>query len=286
MPNTPPAWVPLARNAVNPSKKALIVEGDDDFRVLQEWLRKEPIPSWTNKIFLTQANSRGAVLKGLKHLDDEDDAEKASIFGLVDRDEWEAADVAELRTERPTLLVNLERHSIESYFCDPSELIPILESWQKTGEYDFAGVIAALPALCEASLVNRVPHWALCCVVERRAKMISLDAEYPHYFKGRCPLPTDNEIRAKLQEWAALFDADAIFDEYTALRDASRARPLNEQYRSCVEPKEFLTQVVMLGENGLNSVKQENAGQWMTELARYSEAMPLDLRTLLQPLFA
>jgi hypothetical protein len=283
MPNTPQPWINAATNAVNPTKNALIVEGPDDHAVMQEWLRKEPILLWSDKVHLAEVGGRAALLKGLKWLHDENAEDREKIFGLADRDEWDAADVLNVKAERPTLLVNEDRHSIESYFCDPAELLPALRAWHDSGEFDFSKVISALPARCEAQLATRVPHWALCRVIGRRARQISLDARYPHFFRDQCPLPAEATIREKLQEWATLFDPDAVYVEYEALRDASLAKSLSQQYRGCVEPASFFTQVIKAGTDGLNAVKLQDDRQWMIELARWSPEMPADLRALLQP---
>ena len=59
--------------------------------------------------------------------------------------------------------------------------------------------------------------------------------------------------------------------------------PCQTQFRECIEPKLFFSQVVVEGPHGLNSIQQKNRSDWLTELARWSSAMPDDLRFTLAP---
>lgn len=279
--NEAPAWVKAAQTAASQNKKVLAVEGKNDVAVYREWLHKRLGPAWVNAVHLENARDRARLLSGLRRLNEADDPFKDSIFGLADRDEWQAADVAALKAELPTLLVNESRHSLESYFCDPDELEAALTA---SGNQNIVPVMPNLRQRLESALEQYVPHWALGCTIQRANERIREDAQYPAFFRDICPLPADEDIAAKLQQWASMLDPTPLLQSYASLRQTSFARPQTEQFRSCVEPKLLFAKVVVAGPDGLNSVAQKSAEDWRIQLARWSPAMPADLEAVLAPL--
>jgi hypothetical protein len=289
MSNGPKAWVQRALTAAAQNKKVLAIEGKFDVAVYREWLAKRLGPTWTNQVHLEKAGEgdrggRSPLLAGLRWLQEHNDPDKDVIFGLADRDEWEPGDIAALQVELPTLLVNESRHSLESYFCDPDELDAALQTRDTaTGTGTFAPHLAALRQQLENARGDYVPHWALGCTIQRANERIRTDEQYPAFFRDTCPLPADANVQAKLHAWAAMLDPAVLFASFDALRGASLARPIAEQFRSCVEPKLFFGRIVVAGAHGLNSIQQKPAEDWMIELARWSAAMPPDLEVTLNP---
>src|SRR5262249_22829869 len=125
--SSPPKAVVEARKvlAISPLRKALVVEGPDDVAIYTEWLRKLAAPNpFDATLDLVAANGRTAVLACRRWF--ADNGGEPRVFGLVDRDEWDAATITRWRTTLPQLRVNADRHGIESYFCDPDEIAPAL----------------------------------------------------------------------------------------------------------------------------------------------------------------
>lgn len=280
----PPPWVSRAQTATSQKKKILAVEGKNDVAVYRAWIEKVLGQTWANLIQLENAENRPKLLSGLRWLNDNNDPAKDVIFGLADRDEWDSTDVSAMIAKSPNLLVNQSRHSLESYFCDPDELESILLARDAaSGKQTFAGHLTELKNRMESKRHDFVRHWALGCVIQRANESIRNDAKYPTFFRDTCPLPSDHYILSKLTEWANLLEPNRLFSAFKALRDASLARPISEQFRECVEPKLFFGQVVLAGPGGLNSIRRQESSDWMIELARWSPDMPADLKTTLAP---
>lgn len=278
------SWVENARNAASQNKKVLAVEGTTDKQVLMPWMEKQLGPTWANSVYVEETRGRAGLLSGLSWLQTNNDPLLASIFGLADRDEWQPHQTAALQAELPRLLVNLQRHSLESYFCDPDELQAILEARDvATSSNAFAAILPGLRQQMLAALPDYVAHWSLCHVVQQANERIRQDAHYPDFFINQCPLPDDAAIRTKLAEWSAIVDANALFAGYTHLKAASLTRPQAEQFRSCIESKLFFTAIVMDGPHGLNRIRAQSKDDWLIELARWSSAMPADLAQTLAP---
>jgi hypothetical protein len=276
--------VSLARTAAAQNKRVLVVEGKTDMAVYREWLDKRLGPTWTNHVHLENAEDRPRLLSGLRWLKAENDPARDSVFGLADRDEWEASDVAALVAELPTLLVNQSRHSLESYFCEPEQLEAVLIARDATTlTPTFAAHSAALRQQMEQARVDYVAHWALGCVIQRANERIRNDAQYPTFFRDTCPLPSDAVIRAKLSEWATVLEPQGLFAAFEQLRQASLVRPVADQFRACIEPKLYFGKVVVEGRHGLNSIQQRDSRDWLIELARWSPQMPADLEATLSP---
>lgn len=284
MSNQPREWVIKAQTAAAQNKKVLFVEGKTDVKVYTEWLKKLLGPTWANEVFLEESKDRPNLVSGLRWLRDNNDPAQAVIFGLADRDEWEADDLAALAGELPTLLVNPQRHSLESYFCDPDEIELILgERDAVTGKDEFAPRMAGLRDQMEDARKDYVPNWALAHVLQRANERIRDDERYPTYFHNTCPLPPDGDILAKLEAWAGVLEPNSLFAAFDTLRTGSLLRPVSEQFRSCIESKVFLGKVVLEGPHGLTSIQPKSKEDWMIELARWSPAMPSDLQAILAP---
>ncbi len=284
MTNLPRPWVHRAETAASQKKRVLAVEGKTDKAALSAWLGTELGPTWANDVYLEVTDNRGSMLDGLRWLRDNRSPFEKAVFGLADRDEWELAEISALQTQLPQVLVNLDRHALESYFCDPDELEPILRGQDaKTGRNEYTPLLSGLRQQMTSALAEYVPHWAICRVIQRANERIRNDAEYPRFFQNRCPLPSDVDIQTKLAEWSGVLDSDVLFADFIGLRSSSFQRPLAEQFRGCVESKLFLGTTVVNGPHGLNRVKTQSKEDWLVELARWSPAMPTDLRATLAP---
>ena len=259
--------------------RVVMVEGVEDSTVYMTWLKKllgagELV---TSRVELVDAEGKPNVLRALQWFRDHG-GNPSDIFAIVDRDEWDAATVAGKRADLPQLRVNENRHSLESYFCDPTEIAPALVNLDRA---TFERRLPSLDAQVAAELPARVDHWCLFSVTER-VKQRMLDAQFPGVFHNQYVLPSDEEIRSRLRRWSELTDADAVFQEFSDLRDAARARSRAEQLCSCVWSGPFFDQIICGGASGLQSARAQNTRTWMTDLAEYAEEVPRDIATILQ----
>lgn len=120
------------RQKVKLGQKLLLVEGDDD-RVLVEQLLIQLDGLWTTKVVVAAAGGRDKVLKKLQ--------DNPSWFGLVDRDTWDAGEVADHKAACPNLVVT-EGWCLENDLCDAA----LLESLFSLTDKKLAAINASLDA--------------------------------------------------------------------------------------------------------------------------------------------
>ena len=82
-------------------KTVLLVEGGDDRDVLEAFLFRRS-PSFATRVRIVPAGGRGKVLARLKNTFPA--GTHPDAYGLVDRDTWTAAEVAELNAAEPRLV--------------------------------------------------------------------------------------------------------------------------------------------------------------------------------------
>jgi hypothetical protein len=261
-------------------QQVLLLEGPDDVAVYSKWLQRLAAPRtpFTAKVTLVDGGGKLSVLAALEWFRDQG-GNPNRLYGLVDRDEWDAATITARTQALSQLRVNPHRHALESYFCDPAEIGPALLAQN-------AGHGPRLPAL-EAQILGRLPEradpWALFTVTERVKERMNA-AQYPGVFHNQYQLPPDADIRQRLQGWATILDADALFAEFDQLRALARALPESNRCRRAVWAADFYQQVVYDGPAGLRSIHQKSHRGWMVDLAEFAPAVPGDIAGFLQPL--
>jgi hypothetical protein len=278
--NSPPKPVAEARNklASPPTGKVLVVEGPEDLAVYTEWLKKLAAPNpFDATLQLVKAEGKNNVLKCLRWF--ADNGGEPRVFGLVDRDEWDAATIAQQLTTLPQLRVNAGRHAIESYFCDPNEIAPALSAIDPAWTAQFPTFRAAL----DAALADYVGHWALLTSTDRLKGRMG-EQGYPGHFSQTVPVPPDADIRARFAQWAATFDTDAAFAEFDSIRGGALAATTTARYRSHVWAKRFFDAIVQPQLNGPPTAQQQSGLDWMVDLAEKSPHVPPDAETILRPL--
>jgi hypothetical protein len=259
------------------SKTTLILEGQPDRNVYEIWLGKlsGSASAALAKVDLVSVGGKNDVLNVLAWFRDHG-GDPGNLFGLVDRDEWDQEAISYRSRELPQLRVNEQRHSLESYFCDPAELRPALKadiaSQNKTR-------LDALVTQIRKALADRVKHWCLFTVTERVKNRLG-DAQFPGVFHDQYVLPSDREVKKRLKTWSSIVNGVAIFAEFDQLRSESSLMSESERFRSCVWAKPFFEQVVCGGAHGLQSVKSTSVHTWMIDLAT-SMDVPRDLAPIL-----
>jgi hypothetical protein len=264
--STPKGHLVRATTALAAGKRVLLVEGKDDEAVYAKWLAKID-PLYAARLEVIATNGRNDLDRALPEL-----GNPAEASALRDRDEWDAPRAAVVQAAAGNLLVNLSRHCLESYFCDPDELVAVLLA-KDAAKYGPAE--PALRAALTAPLADWVDHWSMWTTAMRlQGDMVS--AGYASYFHDVLPLPSDPVIQARLDSWGALASRATVWASFDGLRAASRARPTADKHRGCVHGKKYWDQVV---HPALLAV--ESRRDWLIDLADWS-AIPPDLDPLLR----
>lgn len=214
-------------------KRAFLVEGTDDkaaFRILLERF----VPGWERHWAIAEAGNK-------RQLQDLLDLEPDWV-GLVDRDEWDEAVIAERQRQRPNLLI-LPRFCLENYLIDPDELWQAIPQARKTA---VEGGKTAFRATIECQLPDYRRHGALWKVVtplwsglralgfkEALASESSVDTAR-----------NDAEIKRILSDWDALLDPERIFADFQSRLSTAEAATHSEQFAHWVHGKVFWKNVV------------------------------------------
>jgi hypothetical protein len=192
----------------------------------------------------------------------------------VDRDEWDATTCQAQQAALPNLLLNPERHALESYFCDPDEVFPTIQQRYPAAD------LARFRQPIDSALPDYVRHWALLTTTDR-LKNRMMEIGYPGQFNAQVPPPDDATIKTCFQDWANTLDAVQGFTDFDTLRSTALAEPPTIQFRRCVWAKLFFEQVVIPQLNALTPSNHRKAGDWMIDLAEFSPQVPADLASLL-----
>ena len=258
-------------------KNTLILEGEPDRRVYQIWLGKlaGSDSAALSKVDLVSLGGKNEVLNALAWFRDHGD-NPDNIIGLVDRDEWDQATISSRTNDLPQLRVNPYRHSLESYFCDPTEIRSALKA--QIPELVRAR-LDAFVTQSRSALADRVNHWCLFAVTERLKHRLG-EAQFPGVFHEQYVLPSDREVKNRLKTWSSIVKAAGIFSEFDQLRAESRLRSESERFRACVWAKPFYEQIVYGGASGLQSLRSASFHTWMIDLSTHLK-VPDDLAPIL-----
>jgi hypothetical protein len=186
--STPKSHIARATKALGVGKRVLFVEGKDDEAVYAKWPVKID-PLYAARLEVIPTNGRNDLGRSLPEL-----GNPAEAFALRDRDEWDGPRATAAQAAAGNLLVNVTRHCLESYFCDPDELVAVLlaKDGAKYGPSE-----AALRAALTAALPGWVDHWSMCVTaMQLQADMVS--AGCASCFHDVIPLPPDPAIQARL----------------------------------------------------------------------------------------
>jgi hypothetical protein len=278
--SSPPDWI---RKQVLPilhqGKSVLAVEGDDDKDVYMAWLKKLTRRGTivSDKIVIVSAGDKMKVLEAL----DWQGAQAPTtpkLYGLVDRDEWDAATLTARRAAYPSLLVNPSRHCLESYFTDPQEIEAALLA--KDRQF-YRPRMGALRDHIESHRANWVDHWSLWVTMSRVCRKLG-EESFPGFFHEQYVLRRDAEIQRRLRVWGAVVSSRTMFNTFVQERTQARGELPSVQLRSWIYAKKFYPIVVVQG--GLNPLGPSDGRGWMLKPAKWSPTVPPDLAPLLKPL--
>jgi hypothetical protein len=280
MSNTPDWMKDVALQTLRLGKSVLAVEGDDDKKVYSAWLQKLTPPGtiFSDKVVVVAAGDKQRVLQGLAWFYDQATRPPGTLFGLVDRDEWDASTITTQTAALPQLLVNAGRHCLESYFSDPSEIADALRLKHATR---YAVEIQRIDTQLRARLPEWVDHWSLWVTTCRVSRQLT-DKAFPGFFHDQLPLPDDAIIEARLNAWAAAVDPNVVLAMFKQQRTDARLKSPSEQFRSCIHAKNFYRRIVV-GE-ALQTIETVDHKSWMLKLAKWMPDAPADVATMLRPL--
>ncbi|MCY2994429.1 MAG: hypothetical protein NTY19_42160 [Planctomycetota bacterium] len=268
-----PTYVTKAKQALSLGKKILFLEGIDDEAVYTKWLEKLD-PLFAARLEIIDCEGQQKVSKGLALL-----GNPPNVFGIQDRDEWDSAQIAAMQAAHPRLFVNPDRHTLESYCCDPQEItLALLNQDPAT----FGPQVNQLTAEITAGLADWVDHGALWTSLMRVQNAMQ-EAKLPHFFNQIVPIPPDATIRTRMQQWRTIVDDVDMFAAFAALRTHARSQTQSKQLQSCVYAPLFFTAVVL---PKLQQLQPSDERTWKVNLAEWSPNPPPDVVPLLQAVLA
>ena len=279
--STPPKPVPQVQTTLgaSPGKRILLVEGRNDLSIYEVWLKKLAYPGFfTTKVVLEAVGGKPAVITALQWFRDHG-GNPQNLFGLVDRDEWDAAGVAAQTAALPQLRVVAGRDCLESYFADPDEIEPSLQVENPA----YASQFPAFRTYLEAALADWLSHWALYTTTERVKERMNA-AIYPGAFHATVPIPPDADIHHQFQVWAGIIAHPQLFNEFDTLRGQAFAASRSIQFRCHISAKRFFEDVIYPTPEGLQRFRAKSDTTWRIDLAENAPVVPADVAAILQPL--
>ncbi|MCN5345819.1 hypothetical protein [Escherichia coli] len=136
----------ILETKITEGKRALVVEGKTDELVFTQLLKKVA-PQWETRWVLAEVGGKRNVIEIL--------SKQPTWLGIVDRDEWDNAQLNHRQQQLPNLLV-LPRFCIENYLVVPSELLPGLPPKQRA---KLPGESAAAIEAITSSITANLESW-------------------------------------------------------------------------------------------------------------------------------
>lgn len=245
-------------------KRALLVEGRDDAAMFRILLSRKFGPGWENDWALADCGNKRIVTDIL--------AQEADWFGIVDRDEWTDAVLAEKQTEIPNLFI-LPRFCLESYAVNPDELWAAIppnlrervpggrEGLKREILHDFERWLRHGVLWSEIN-----PLWSGLRALGFKEKLLGLEVAQDN-----------DQIQETLHEWHDHLDPDRIFQGFLEKLERVGGLPLEEKLHQWVHGKHFFLDHVHPILNRF--LGQTDSSNRLIEIFR-SRALPDDLEPL------
>lgn len=224
----------ILETKITEGKRALIVEGKTDELVFTQLLKKVD-PQWETRWVLAEVGGKRNVVDIL--------AAQPTWLGIVDRDEWDNAQLSQRQQQLPNLLV-LPRFCIENYVVVPSELWHCLPQKQKAKLPDEreAAILSIATPITE-NLERWVQFGALWAIInplwdELRLLGFNRDLLDPE-------LVVDEQgFRAQCASWHSRLEPQGLWQRYQDKLTEIQAQPVDEQLRTIIHGKKFFKAVV------------------------------------------
>jgi predicted ATP-dependent endonuclease of OLD family len=240
----------------------LLVEGEDDVSLIEHFLAQHT-PSWRQFVVVACAGGKQHVFGAVSQY------HPADWFGIVDRDEWSAADIEKCLAEVPRVRC-LPRFCIESFFCDPEELWAALPALQR-------GRVGNDPRVLAEPILAKLPDWIAHGAMWRVLRELYGKARLPHELENQ-PVANEATIRAILTEWHKALAPDTVLQQYHEQLVKAAALSQAEQLHAYIHGKKFFRQVVVQVLDHLFSGKGQD--DWVERFRDAPILPPKDLSAL------
>lgn len=224
----------IFEKSVTEGKRVLVVEGKTDELVFMQLLKKVD-PQWETKWVLAEVGGKRNVVNIL--------AAQPTWLGIVDRDEWDNAQLSRHQQQLPNLLI-LPRFCIENYLVVPSELWLGLPPKQKANlPTEREAAIQAITVLVTANIESWIQFgtaWAIINPLwdELRSLGFNRDLLDPQL------VITEQGFLTHCQRWYEHLDPVVLLQRYQNKLSEIRQLPVDEQLRTIVHGKKFYKAVV------------------------------------------
>lgn len=254
-------------------KKILLVEGSDDKQTI-EILLSRFMRDWESHWSVETAGKK-AMVSAILSLE-------PKWLGLVDRDEWDAAEQAQQMRENPGLMV-LPRFCMENYLIVPDELwsaIPPQRQAHVEGGLEKCKqlILQDLPRYVRHGVLWHIvtPLWSGLRALGFKEKLATdslacVDA-----------VQSDDTIRQTLRDWDELLDPNKLFSAFQEKLQTAQSLPPERQLRDWVHGKTYWREVVNPAMNKLFGQMSERERR--QKIWRHIPECPRDLQPMLQRL--
>ena len=211
-------------------KQVLLVEGTDDVSAFRQLLSRRA-PGWEAQWAVAEAGGKKEALAMAPLV--------PNWRVVVDRDEWSANQLTQYQAQHANLSV-LPRFCLESYLVDPDEL------WRALPEKQQLKIVGGAPVLRAALLANLADwqrHAGLWHVINPLWSGLRALGFKEGLLKTH-NIPDDLVLKATLQAWSALIDANQIFNDVQTAVAAMVAQPSTDFLHRSLYAKAFYPQVV------------------------------------------
>ncbi|ENF1916038.1 MULTISPECIES: DUF4435 domain-containing protein [Enterobacteriaceae] len=224
----------ILETKITEDKRALIVEGKTDELVFTQLLKKVD-PQWETNWVLAEVGGKRNVVEIL--------SKQPTWLGIVDRDEWDNAQLNQRQQQLPNLLV-LPRFCIENYLTVPGELWHCLPQKQRAKLPEGRdAAVQSIAALITENLERWVQFGALWAIInplwdELRLLGFNRDLLDPE-------LVLDEQgFRAQCAIWHSHLEPQGLWQRYQDKLAAIQAQNNDENLRTIVHGKKFFKAVV------------------------------------------
>ena len=259
--NSMPAWV-LEIETKSRGFPVLLVEGADDVDIFEHFFDQHS-PGWRSQFFTADAGGKGHVNSGVV-------THHPDWAGVMDLDERSPAQVEEMAAQSDRIHV-LPRFCIESYFCHPDEIWPLIPAHQQAR---LAGGLGEFSQLVEVHVNDWVAHGAMWRVLRELYHQTRLPEELE-----RAPVTDPIRIREILSNWHNNLSPDQVIESYERELEKAQALSIEDKLTQYIHGKKFFNQVVVQILD--QSFSGKGADDWVEKFRDAKISPPPDLHDVM-----
>jgi len=224
-------------------KRVLLLEGADDLVAFQSLLSKAN-PSWEQHWCLAPAGNKSTVLNVL--------GKEASWIGVVDRDEWADAEIADVQKKHGNLFV-LPRFCIESYLINPAEIWAALPPVQRE---KLPNGIDDLKQKIELNRADWIRHAALWQVIHPMYRRMRDSGQRDALLDPQA-IPDEAKLKTVLASWLAELEPNKVVSQVNLFEQKLKQESNDVLYHTYFYAKKFYPLVVHTALDKLLGQKSE-----------------------------